>query len=52
MRELVPTFRTPVLDPGAVMLPGELRTGPVPGQGAFDQDGKQPASFPVPAARA
>ena len=50
MRELVPTFRTPVLDPDAVMLPGELRAGPV--QGAFDQDRKQPASFPVPAARA
>jgi len=32
------------------MLPGELRVGPV--QDAFDQDGKQPPSFPVPPARA
>jgi FlaA1/EpsC-like NDP-sugar epimerase len=50
MRELVPTFRTPVPDPAAVMLPGELRAGPV--QDVFHQDGQQPASFPVPAARA
>jgi len=39
-----------VPDPAAVMLPGELRAGPV--QDAFDQGGKQPASFPVPASRA
>ncbi|MCX5731772.1 MAG: nucleoside-diphosphate sugar epimerase/dehydratase, partial [Deltaproteobacteria bacterium] len=50
MRELVPTFRTPEHDLAPALLPGELRAGSA--QDAFDQDGKQPASFPVPAARA
>lgn len=50
MRELVPTFRTPEPERAPAMLPGELRVGPVPD--AFDQDGKQPQSFPVPPARA
>ena len=50
MRELVPTFRTPEPDLAPAMPPGELRAGSA--QDAFDQDGKQPPSFPVPAARA
>ena len=54
MRELVPTFRTPEPELAPAMMPavmpGELRVGSVPD--AFDQDGKQPPSFPVPAARA
>jgi FlaA1/EpsC-like NDP-sugar epimerase len=50
MRELVPTFRTPELEPVAATLPGEPRAR-LP-QDAYDQDGKQPPSFPVPPARA
>jgi FlaA1/EpsC-like NDP-sugar epimerase len=50
MREMVPTFRTPEPELAPGELPGELRTGSA--QDAYDQDGKQPPSFPVPAARA
>jgi FlaA1/EpsC-like NDP-sugar epimerase len=50
MRELVPTFRTPEMDALAAMVPGEPRVR-LP-QDAYDQDGKQPPSFPVPAGRA
>jgi len=50
MRELVPTFRTPEPDAAPARLPGELRAGSP--KDAFDQDGKQPPSFPVPPARA
>ncbi len=50
MRELVPTFRTPEPELAPAMPLGELRVGPT--QDAFDQDGKQPPSFPVPPARA
>jgi FlaA1/EpsC-like NDP-sugar epimerase len=50
MRELVPTFRTPDPELAPAMPLGELRVGPT--QDAFDQDGRQPPSFPVPPARA
>jgi len=50
MRELVPTFRTPEPELAPATPLGELRVGPA--QDAFDQDGKQPQTFPVPAARA
>jgi FlaA1/EpsC-like NDP-sugar epimerase len=50
MRELVPSFRTPVADPSTEMLPGEPRARPA--RDAFDQDGKTPPLFPVPPGRA
>ena len=50
MRDLVPTFRTPVFDASTAMVPGERLAGPR--QDAYDQDGTQPPSFPVPPGRA
>jgi FlaA1/EpsC-like NDP-sugar epimerase len=54
MRELVPSYRTPETDPAAVaaveMRPGETQARQLPD--AFDQDRKQPPSFPVPPGRA
>jgi FlaA1/EpsC-like NDP-sugar epimerase len=51
MRELVPSYRTPEPEP----MPADLQGGtlaPQPKGDAFDQDGKQPPSFPVPPGRA
>ncbi len=50
MRELVPSFRTPEPEQAAHALPGE-QIAP-PRQDAFDQDGTQPPTFPVPPGRA
>ena len=54
MRELVPSYRTPEMDTAAAaamaMPPGEAQPRQKPD--AFDQDGKQPPSFPVPPGRA
>jgi len=50
MRDLVPTFRTPVMDPSEATLAGAQLAARR--QDAFDQDGKQPPSFPVPPGRA
>jgi FlaA1/EpsC-like NDP-sugar epimerase len=50
MRELVPSFRTPDVEGDAGMVPGEPLAKPR--QDAFDQDGVQPPSFPVPPGRA
>jgi FlaA1/EpsC-like NDP-sugar epimerase len=50
MRDLVPSFRTPVMDPSEAMAPGAQLAARR--QDAFDQDGKQPPSFPVPPGRA
>ncbi len=43
MRDLVPSFRTPEIEPSAPVLPKN---------DAFDQDGTQPPTFPVPPGRA
>ncbi len=45
MRKLVPTFQTPQTDPAHTPVPTIPRS-------AYDQDGKQPPSFPVPPGRA
>ncbi|HET8724075.1 MAG TPA: nucleoside-diphosphate sugar epimerase/dehydratase [Anaeromyxobacteraceae bacterium] len=50
MRELVPSFRTPEPEQAAHALPGEQVA--LPRQDAFDQDGTQPPTFPVPPGRA
>ena len=54
MRDLVPSYRTPEVDASAgaamAMPPGEVQARPE--KDPFDQDGKQPPSFPVPPGRA
>jgi FlaA1/EpsC-like NDP-sugar epimerase len=54
MRELVPSYRTPEADTSTTAAMS-FPPGASLGQGApdaFDQDGKQPPSFPVPPGRA
>jgi FlaA1/EpsC-like NDP-sugar epimerase len=49
MRELVPSYRTPLPDSAETAAGG---TPPARKQDAFDQDGKQQPSFPVPPGQA
>ena len=50
MRELVPSFRTPEIEPLPDMVSGGTQAGPK--NDVFDQDGTQPPTFPVPPGRA